>query len=81
MEQRINDLREFLKKVKELRGYGDMNSYKVVKDYNELAQETANDHIDNIITALSSPRTFNDVKTKMISNASHELKEITGGGG
>lgn len=76
MQQRVNDLKEFLKKVKELRGYGDMNSYKLVKDYNQLARETARDDTDNIITALSSLNTYNDVRQKMIDNASDELNQI-----
>jgi len=75
MNHRVNDLKDFLKKVKDLRGYGDMSSYKVVKDYSNLAQESAQDNLDNIINALSNPKTFNEVKFKMISNISEELKQ------
>ena len=76
MEKRISDLKEFLKKVKELRGYGDMNSFKVVKDYDEIAEEAARDGIDNIIEALSSPVTYDKLRKKMIANVGDELNQI-----
>ncbi|WP_344765153.1 hypothetical protein [Pedobacter ginsengiterrae] len=53
-----------------------MNSYILVRDYNQLAKETARDGTDDIITALSSPNTYNHVRQKMINNASEELSQL-----
>lgn len=77
MERKASELKDFLKKVKELRGFGDMNSYKVVKDYDEIAQGAAKDNTHNIITALSSRLTFDEICRKMIVNAEQELDQLS----
>ncbi|MBC6113171.1 hypothetical protein ACFOG5_02650 [Pedobacter fastidiosus] len=78
MDRKANELKNFLKKVKELCGFGDMNSYKVVKDFDDIAQGAAQDNIHNIIMALSSPLTFDQVRRKMIVNAEQELDQLSG---
>ncbi|GGI29119.1 hypothetical protein [Pedobacter mendelii] len=76
MEQRKSDLKDFLKKVKELRGFGDMNSYQVVRDFKYLAEDEPDEKLDVIIEDLSNPQTYKIGKEKLIKKVEHKLKDL-----
>jgi len=56
----------FLKKVMLLRGFGDMDSYKVISEYRELAEERSHEKLDLIIADFSDPKTYEKGKEKLI---------------
>jgi len=76
MDKRKSDLKEFLKKVKELRGFGDMNSYQVVRDFKTLAEDVPDEKLNTIIQDFSNPQTYKSGKEKLIKNVESELDDI-----
>jgi len=56
----------FLKKVQRLRGYGDMDSYVLVKEFRRFAN-LSEKKLDEIIEDFSSPKTWILGKMKLIN--------------
>lgn len=75
MEKRKSELTSFLQKVKQLRGFGDMNSYKVVSEFKEIAGEEHEEKLKNIIEDFSKPHTYQNGKASLIKNVESELKK------
>ncbi|WP_316831182.1 hypothetical protein [Pedobacter aquatilis] len=63
--KRKSDLSTFLQKVKQLRGFGDMNSYSLVTEFKDLGN-IPDYKIRNIIEDMSSPQTWNNGKSIFI---------------
>jgi len=57
----------FLKKVQQLRGYGDMDSYVLVKELMKFANFSEK-NLDEIIEDFSSPKTWILGKMKLIND-------------
>ncbi|KQR67259.1 hypothetical protein ASF92_16255 [Pedobacter sp. Leaf176] len=57
----------FLKKVQQLRGYGDMDSYVLVKELKKFAN-LSEKNLDEIIEDFSSPKTWIYGKMKLIND-------------
>jgi len=55
----------FLKKVQQLRGYGDMDSYVLVKEMKKIAN-LSKENLDEIIEDFSAPQTWISGKIKLI---------------
>ncbi|MBC6109258.1 hypothetical protein ACFOG5_03140 [Pedobacter fastidiosus] len=80
--EKIQMLSSFLAKVKHLRGYGDMNSYNLVKEFKNLGNLAENpvpsDQVNEIINDLSSPGTWNNGKNNFIQNIETFIDDIKG---
>ncbi|PWS29014.1 hypothetical protein DHW03_04050 [Pedobacter yonginense] len=80
--EKIQMLNTFLARVKHLRGYGDMNSYNLVKEFKSFGKLTENplpsNQVDDIINELSSPRTWNNGKNNFIQNIETFIDDIKG---
>lgn len=80
--EKIQMLSSFLAKVKHLRGYGDMNSYNLVKEFRTLSNLSENpvppDQVHNIINDLSAPSTWNIGKNNFIQNIETFIDDIKG---
>ncbi|RNL52158.1 hypothetical protein [Pedobacter jejuensis] len=76
MEKRKSDLKDFLRKVKDLRGFGDMNSYQVVKDYKHLAEDEPDEKLNVIIEDFSNPQTYKEGKDKLIRKVERKLRDL-----
>jgi len=57
----------FLKKVQQLRGYGDMDSYVLVKELKKIAN-LSKENLDEIIEDFSAPKTWILGKMKLIND-------------
>lgn len=57
----------FLKKVQQLRGYGDMDSYVLVKELKKFAN-LSKENLDEIIEDFSAPQTWILGKMKLIND-------------
>jgi len=75
MEKRKSELTSFLQKVKQLRGFGDMNSYKVVNEFKEIAGDVHEEKLKSIIEDFSKPDTYQNGKASLIKNVESELKK------
>ena len=51
----ITLLKSFLKKIQQLQGYGDMNSYVLAYEYKKIT-DVSDTNLDKIIDAFSSPK-------------------------
>ncbi|MFC3562261.1 hypothetical protein [Pedobacter jamesrossensis] len=72
--QRQSDLSTFLQKVKQLRGFGDMNSYSLVTEFKTLGN-IPDSKIKNIIEDMSSPQTWNNGKSIFIETVLENILE------
>ncbi|MDN3588548.1 hypothetical protein QWY86_17840 [Pedobacter aquatilis] len=75
MEKRKSELTSFLQKVKQLRGFGDMNSYKVVSEFKQIAGDDYEEKLRNIIEDFSKPHTYQNGKSSLIKKVESELKK------
>ncbi|WP_316831552.1 hypothetical protein [Pedobacter aquatilis] len=74
MEKRKTDLKSFLTRVKHLRGFGDMDAYKVASDFKKLSENEADESISNIIKDFSSLSTYDKAKQALIDKVESELR-------
>lgn len=72
--QRKSDLSIFLQKVRQLRGFGDMNSYSLVTEFKDLGN-IPDSKIKHIIEDMSSPQTWNNGKSIFIESIIENLLE------
>jgi len=68
-------LKSFLKKIQQLRGYGDMNSYVLAYEYKKIA-DVSDTNLEKIIDAFSSPKTWYLGKTKFIDDIETQIGEV-----
>lgn len=68
-------LKSFLKKIQQLRGYGDMNSYVLACEYKTIT-EVSDSKFNKIIDAFSSPKTWNLGKTKIIDDVETHIGDV-----
>lgn len=68
MKSQETDLKNFLIKVKQLRGFGDMNSYKIVNELSSLKEDLTEEQLRSIIQNFSKPETYNEGKNWIIDN-------------
>jgi len=73
---KINKLSTFLQKVKQLRGFGDMDSYSLVREFKNLCN-VPDDAIDGIIEDMASLQTWNFGKIAFIQNVENFIQEIS----
>ena len=71
----INHLKSFLKKIQQLKGYGDMNSYVLAYEYKKIA-DVSDTNLEKIIDAFSSPKTWYLGKTKFIDDIETQIGEV-----
>lgn len=71
------DLQVFLKKVMFLRGFGDMDSYKVITEYKEIAQQGGEGKLDSIIADFSDPKTYEKGKKQLIKEVKQSIDQQT----
>ncbi len=72
---KLQTLDNLLLKVKQLRGYGDMNSFKFVndlKDFEHVLPELPIQY-EHIIEDLASPQTWNKGKKTLEKNVEHAI--------
>ncbi|RZL28201.1 MAG: hypothetical protein EOO96_21190 [Pedobacter sp.] len=72
--QQKSELCTFLQKVKQLRGFGDMNSYSLVTEFKGLGN-IPEYKIRTIIEDLSSPKTWNNGKLIFIETVLENILE------
>ncbi|MCZ4224838.1 hypothetical protein [Pedobacter rhodius] len=68
------ELSVFLRKVKGLRGYGDMDSYKYVKKLEDLGHKNEYE-LNKIIQGFSTPETYNGAKSALIQQIEKEIAD------
>ncbi|GGI27545.1 hypothetical protein [Pedobacter mendelii] len=71
---RKSDLSTFLQRVKQLRGFGDMNSYILVTEFKDIGNIPEH-KIQNIIEDMSSPQTWNNGKSIFIETVLEKILE------
>ncbi|WP_231464011.1 MULTISPECIES: hypothetical protein [unclassified Pedobacter] len=71
---RKSALSSFLLKVKQLRGYGDMNSYSLATEFKSIAN-VSDSMINHIIEDMSSPQTWNNGKSFFIETVIENMSE------
>jgi len=71
---RKSALSTFLLKVKQLRGFGDMNSYSLTTEFKSLAN-VSDSKINHIIEDMSSPKTWNNGKSIFIESVLENILE------
>lgn len=74
MEKRKTDLKTFLTRVKQLRGFGDMDAYKAAADFKKISENAADESISDIIKDFSSVSTYDKAKRALIDKVESELK-------
>ncbi|WP_316734601.1 hypothetical protein [Pedobacter aquatilis] len=67
-------LSSFLFKVKQLRGYGDMNSYSLAAEFKSFGN-VSDSRINHIIEDMSSPSTWNNGKSIFIESVLENILE------
>lgn len=72
--QKKSDLSNFLQRVKQLRGFGDMNSYSLVNEFKSIGN-IPESKITNIIEDMSSPQTWNNGKSIFIESVLENILE------
>ncbi|MCZ4223150.1 hypothetical protein [Pedobacter rhodius] len=75
MEKRKTDLKTFLTRVKQLRGFGDMDAYKAAADFKKISENDADESISNIIKDFSDISTYDKGKSALINKIESELKK------
>jgi len=68
------DLSIFLQKVKQLRGFGDMNSYSLVTEFKNYGN-IPDYKIRSIIEDMSSPQTWNNGKLIFIETVLENISQ------
>ncbi|MDN3587096.1 hypothetical protein QWY86_10480 [Pedobacter aquatilis] len=71
---RKSALSSFLLKVKQLRGYGDMNSYSLAAEFKSIGN-VSDSKINHIIEDMSSPQTWNNGKSIFIESILENILE------
>ncbi|PWS26619.1 hypothetical protein DHW03_17810 [Pedobacter yonginense] len=71
----ISKMSSFLRKVKQLRGFGDMDSYSLVREFKNLVN-ASDGEIENIIENMASPQTWNYGKNAFIQNVENIIQDI-----
>ncbi|MBC6111276.1 hypothetical protein H7U22_12685 [Pedobacter sp. CCM 8938] len=66
----------FLQKVKQLRGFGDMDSYSLVREFKNLGN-VPDEAIHGIIEDMASPQTWNFGKIAFIQNVENFIQDIS----
>jgi|GEM_PF-1480871 len=74
MEKRKTDLKTFLARVKQLRGFGDMDAYKAATDFKKLSDYEADESISKLIKDFSNLSTYDKAKQALIDKIESELK-------
>ena len=72
---KISQMSSFLKKVQQLRGFGDMDSYSLVNEFKRFTNLPENS-LDRIIEDFSSPSTWNIAKRKLIDDVETVIGDI-----
>lgn len=72
MKKQNTQLKDFLARVKQLRGFGDMNSYQVVNEFKTLSNDK-DQKIEHIIEDFSSPETYYNGKNRLIKEVEDQL--------
>ena len=75
MEKSKTDLKTFLNRVKRLRGFGDMDAYKVAADFKKISENEADESISDIINDFSSLSTYDKAKRALIDKVESELRK------
>jgi len=75
MEKSKTDLKTFLNRVKQLRGFGDMDAYKVAADFKKISENEADGSISDIINDFSSLSTYDKAKRALIDKVESELRK------
>lgn len=73
---KISKMSTFLQKVKQLRGFGDMDSYSLVREFKNLGN-VPDEAIDGIIVYMASPQTWNFGKIAFIQNVENFIQDIS----
>lgn len=71
----INQLSSFLSKVRRLRGFGDMDAYRLVDEYRSLSGSVPETRINKMINDLSSPLTYQMAKERFIDSVESLIGE------
>jgi len=72
MKKQNTQLKDFLARVKQLRGFGDMNSYQVVNEFKTLSNDK-HQKIEHIIEDFSNPETYYNGKNRLIKEVEDQL--------
>ncbi|GAA3981233.1 hypothetical protein GCM10022246_36640 [Pedobacter ginsengiterrae] len=72
MKKQNTQLKDFLARVKQLRGFGDMNSYQVVNEFKTLSNDK-DQKIEHIIEDFSNPETYYNGKNRLIKEVEDQL--------
>ncbi|WP_316829646.1 hypothetical protein [Pedobacter aquatilis] len=72
---KISQMSSFLKKVQQLRGFGDMDSYNLVNEFKKFTNASEN-NINRMIEDFSSPRTWNVAKRNLIDDVETVIGDI-----
>jgi len=72
---KISQMSSFLRKVQQLRGFGDMDSYNLVNEFKKFGNMPENS-LNKIMEDFSSPRTWNIAKSRLIDNVETVIGEI-----
>ena len=72
MKKQNTQLKDFLARVKQLRGFGDMNSYQVVNEFKTLSNDK-DLKIEHIIENFSNPETYYNGKNRLIKEVEDQL--------
>ncbi|PWS26039.1 hypothetical protein DHW03_18505 [Pedobacter yonginense] len=73
---KVQMLNTFLAKVKQLRGFGDMNSYFLASQFKGIDEKVKENQVNEIISEFSSPETFNEGKTHFIDGINALIDDI-----
>lgn len=68
MNTQETNLKNFLIKVKQLRGFGDMDSYRIVSELKNLREDLSEEQLRSIIQNFSKPESYNEGKNWIIDN-------------
>lgn len=72
MKKQNTQLKDFLARVKQLRGFGDMNSYQVVNEFKTLSNDK-DQKIEHIIEDFSNPATYYNGKNRLIKEVEDQI--------
>ena len=72
MKKQNTQLKDFLARVKQLRGFGDMNSYQVDNEFKTLSNDK-DQKIEHIIEDFSNPETYYNGKNRLIKEVEDQL--------
>ncbi len=62
------NLKSFLNKVKQLRGFGDMDSYRIVSELKNLKADLSEEQLHSVIQNFSTPESYDEGKNWIIDN-------------